>query len=40
MENPTNSIVDELGLGECLVTTLMSDDPKPGSNKACRKPIQ
>jgi hypothetical protein len=27
MEDPAHEVIDEFGLGECLVTTFMSNDP-------------
>ncbi len=34
MENPTDSIVDSLGLGERLVAAFVGDDPKTGGEQA------
>lgn len=34
MQHPADGIVKELGLGESLVSTFVSDDPKAGSHEA------
>jgi hypothetical protein len=40
MEDPTDEVVDELGLRVCLMAALMSDDPKTGSHEASGDAVQ
>jgi hypothetical protein len=40
VEDPTDQVIDELGVRVCLVATLMSDNPKPGSHEASGKAVQ
>jgi hypothetical protein len=40
MKDPADGVVDELGLGVGLVTTLMSKDPNTGGDEASPKGIQ
>jgi hypothetical protein len=39
MEDPAHEVIDGLGLGECLVATFMSDDPKTGCDEASGKAV-
>lgn len=40
VEEPAHSVVDRLGAGECLVTTLMGDDPKSGAEETSEKGVE
>lgn len=39
MEDPTNRVVDRLGLGEALVATLVGNDPKTCSGETRPEPV-
>lgn len=40
MKDPSDGVVDELGLGEGLMTTLVGNNPKTSGKKSCRKAVQ
>ena len=40
MEDPTNGVVDKLGLGVGLVATFVGNDPKTGGDEASPEGIQ
>jgi hypothetical protein len=40
VENPTDGVVDELGLGVGLVTTFVGNDPKTGGDETSPEGIQ
>ena len=40
VEDPTNCVVDELGLGECLMTALVGDDPKTSHDEAVSEGVE
>lgn len=40
MEDPTDGVVDELGLGVGLVTTFVGNDPKTGGNETSPEGIR
>lgn len=40
MEDPTDSVVDHLGLGEGLVTTFVGDDPETGSEETSEESVK
>ena len=39
VEDPTNGVIDQFGLGEGLVATFVGDDPNPGSDEACPEAV-
>jgi hypothetical protein len=40
MDNPTSEIIDELGIGECLMAALMANDPETGKDKASGESVE
>ena len=40
MNHPTGKVIDELGVRECLVATLMANDPNTGEDKASGESVE